>query len=401
MTAIFTTLTKQVPDTLERGDDWRTAGACRETDPEIFFAVGEGPEALQQTDDAKAVCNACPVKDICRDWAVGTRQEHGVWGGMTAKERHNLRRREARATASDTELKQLAAALLAEHSVPVGDHREWRGPTSIRIKGIVTTAKRIAWINQHGARPTAALLVACGHPPCILPAHMELQSAGTPATVTPEEAADHRADIFNSRSVDVGNGHREWRFSEPVTVGGATYTARQLAWAVAYEDRPAGVLTVTCGHKGCINPDHLHDRGTVAPAVCGTRGGYRKHRRNKEKACDPCRQANNDADRRLRNTGTTKPKPEPEPEQAAEESRRPAGIARCGTTDGYKAHKQWQEQPCPSCQDAEREAIEAPSHPTCGTRSGYDIHTTRGEAPCRPCTEARARTEWLLRQPAA
>ncbi|MFD8404634.1 WhiB family transcriptional regulator [Streptomyces anulatus] len=41
------------------------------------------------------------------------------------------------------------------------------------------------------------------------------------------------------------------------------------------------------------------------PAACGTRSGYQKHRRLGETACAPCRQANADADRRLRNTGTT------------------------------------------------------------------------------------------------
>jgi hypothetical protein len=44
----------------------------------------------------------------------------------------------------------------------------------------------------------------------------------------------------------------------------------------------------------------------AAAAECGTRGGYHRHRRNGETACDACRKANADADRRLRNTGTTK-----------------------------------------------------------------------------------------------
>lgn len=42
------------------------------------------------------------------------------------------------------------------------------------------------------------------------------------------------------------------------------------------------------------------------PAECGTRAGYQRHLRLGEKACDPCRQANTDADNRLRRTGTTK-----------------------------------------------------------------------------------------------
>lgn len=42
------------------------------------------------------------------------------------------------------------------------------------------------------------------------------------------------------------------------------------------------------------------------PAVCGTRSGYQKHVREKTEICGPCRQANTDADNRLRRTGTTK-----------------------------------------------------------------------------------------------
>lgn len=42
------------------------------------------------------------------------------------------------------------------------------------------------------------------------------------------------------------------------------------------------------------------------PAKCGTRGGYQKHLREKTEICGPCRQANTDADNRLRRTGTSK-----------------------------------------------------------------------------------------------
>ncbi|MFF9639420.1 WhiB family transcriptional regulator [Streptomyces bacillaris] len=41
------------------------------------------------------------------------------------------------------------------------------------------------------------------------------------------------------------------------------------------------------------------------PPECGTRGGYQRHQRLGETACAPCRQANADADRRCRSTGTT------------------------------------------------------------------------------------------------
>lgn len=264
MNGIYSTLTKQVPDTLTRAADWRDNAACLEADPDLFFPRGTDPTSLADQERATKICARCPVMEACRQWALDTRQEHGVWGGLTAKERHNLRRRQARAAASDDELQRLATGMLAEHGRPVGDHQAWYGPTSMRVKGVVTTAKRIAWIAAHGARPAAPLIVDCGYPACILPAHMRLQSKGDADRLTVEEVAEYQNSVYLARSVDVGDGHREWRSSEPVTVINVSYTARQLAWAATHGDRPVGVLQVTCGRKGCIAPGHLRDRGAAA-----------------------------------------------------------------------------------------------------------------------------------------
>ncbi|ABD94182.1 transcriptional factor WhiB-like [Streptomyces phage mu1/6] len=41
------------------------------------------------------------------------------------------------------------------------------------------------------------------------------------------------------------------------------------------------------------------------PPTCGTRPGYQRHRRRGETPCEACRIANSQADRRLRQTGST------------------------------------------------------------------------------------------------
>lgn len=75
-------------------DDWRAAAACRHHDPELFFPVGVGPSALNQAEEAKQVCRACPVREACLRWAMDdSRQVTGVWGGLTENERRSLRRR--------------------------------------------------------------------------------------------------------------------------------------------------------------------------------------------------------------------------------------------------------------------------------------------------------------------
>ena len=71
--------------------DWRTRGACREENPELFFPVGTtGPAPLQEA-EAKTVCRRCPVVLPCLEWAMD-HENHGVWGGTTQDERRRLRR---------------------------------------------------------------------------------------------------------------------------------------------------------------------------------------------------------------------------------------------------------------------------------------------------------------------
>lgn len=38
----------------------------------------------------------CPVMETCLQWALESRQQHGVWGGLSEDERHALKRRAAR-----------------------------------------------------------------------------------------------------------------------------------------------------------------------------------------------------------------------------------------------------------------------------------------------------------------
>lgn len=80
--------------------DWRDRAACLAVDPEIFFPVGTTGPALDQIDDAKAVCLGwCIVRKDCREFALRTRQQYGVWGGLDEDERRAMLRRASRARA--------------------------------------------------------------------------------------------------------------------------------------------------------------------------------------------------------------------------------------------------------------------------------------------------------------
>lgn len=110
------------------------------------------------------------------------------------------------------------------------------------------------------------------------------------------------AEYFNLNTRAAGT-HRVWVGTTDAYYGGRKYTPKQLAFTVDRGHYPNGRVYSGCDLTGCVLPAHLTDqeeRGT-----CGTRTGYQWHRKRGEDACGPCKQANADADNRLRRTGTT------------------------------------------------------------------------------------------------
>jgi WhiB family redox-sensing transcriptional regulator len=61
---------------------------CAETDPEAFF-----PEKGGSSRNAKETCMACTVREACLDWALERGERHGIWGGMSERERRTILRR--------------------------------------------------------------------------------------------------------------------------------------------------------------------------------------------------------------------------------------------------------------------------------------------------------------------
>lgn len=64
------------------------AAACLGEDLDLFFSIEEARE--QQ---AKEVCQRCPVRWECLGYALETRQRHGIWGGLNPDERNLLIRK--------------------------------------------------------------------------------------------------------------------------------------------------------------------------------------------------------------------------------------------------------------------------------------------------------------------
>lgn len=63
--------------------------ACRHESTDLFYAGG------RKFHQAVAICQTCPVKQACLDYALETGQPQGVWGGLTPEQRNQLRRQPA------------------------------------------------------------------------------------------------------------------------------------------------------------------------------------------------------------------------------------------------------------------------------------------------------------------
>jgi WhiB family transcriptional regulator, redox-sensing transcriptional regulator len=73
--------------------NWRDHASCRFADPELFFPVSPSGPSLDQTERARVICTACPVRRECLQFALATRQAYGVWGGMSEQERGAMHKR--------------------------------------------------------------------------------------------------------------------------------------------------------------------------------------------------------------------------------------------------------------------------------------------------------------------
>jgi WhiB family redox-sensing transcriptional regulator len=66
---------------------WQGLARCLEVDPEIFF-----PERGGSSRAARAVCTQCEVRIECLKYALANREQFGIWGGTSERERRKLRR---------------------------------------------------------------------------------------------------------------------------------------------------------------------------------------------------------------------------------------------------------------------------------------------------------------------
>ena len=68
-------------------EEWRDDAICLGNDINLFFTKqGQSP------DEAKAICQSCPVREDCLEYAMEMKIEDGVWGGYNGGELYALRK---------------------------------------------------------------------------------------------------------------------------------------------------------------------------------------------------------------------------------------------------------------------------------------------------------------------
>jgi WhiB family transcriptional regulator, redox-sensing transcriptional regulator len=113
--------------------NWREEAACV-GETELFFHVSskrgaqgaeERAERAAKVAMAKEICGWCPVREECREYAVVNREEHGVWGGLTADELKKERGRRARARQAQ------AKGKVGQEQVTVPQEQMTRAPAAV------------------------------------------------------------------------------------------------------------------------------------------------------------------------------------------------------------------------------------------------------------------------------
>jgi WhiB family transcriptional regulator, redox-sensing transcriptional regulator len=69
--------------------NWLDQARCRGMDPDRFFVRG-----IAQARPVIRVCERCPVRDQCLDYAVANDITFGVWGGLTERQRRAYQRKQ-------------------------------------------------------------------------------------------------------------------------------------------------------------------------------------------------------------------------------------------------------------------------------------------------------------------
>lgn len=71
--------------------DWHEQAACAGEKQDLWFPKGDKGEVDYRP--GRKVCARCPVRETCLVHAMTTNEIHGVWGGLSPRERRTEKRK--------------------------------------------------------------------------------------------------------------------------------------------------------------------------------------------------------------------------------------------------------------------------------------------------------------------
>ena len=98
--------------------EWVDKAACKRHPMSIFY-----PETGHGSEEAKRICALCPVQKPCLEFAIETNQQHGIWAGMTARERQAFEDKRARSSGTIQGRPALTDRPLADRQIWTADGR--------------------------------------------------------------------------------------------------------------------------------------------------------------------------------------------------------------------------------------------------------------------------------------
>lgn len=72
---------------------WQEHAACRGPMGAVFYPppfTERKRDRREREARAKEICQSCPVQLECREHSISEREQHGVWGGLSERERRVL-----------------------------------------------------------------------------------------------------------------------------------------------------------------------------------------------------------------------------------------------------------------------------------------------------------------------
>ena len=81
-----------LPRTTVDGEPWQALARCRGAGQHYFFAPDREQDRarVERERAAKSICAGCPVRSTCLGHALTAHESHGIWGGLSERDRKDL-----------------------------------------------------------------------------------------------------------------------------------------------------------------------------------------------------------------------------------------------------------------------------------------------------------------------